>query len=58
MNGRLEFEGMARVINVLPTPQLSRWRLAVLWILVFVGVVTSLYLLAELGLWIKARVFP
>jgi hypothetical protein len=51
-------EGMARVISVLPTPQFSRSRLAVLWILVFVGAVTSLYLLVELGLWINARVFP
>jgi hypothetical protein len=51
-------EGMARVIDVLPTPRLSRWRLVLFWMLVIVGAVTSLYLLAELGLWTMARVFP
>jgi hypothetical protein len=50
-------EGMARVINVLPTPQLPRWRLAVFWMFAFVGVVTSVYLIAELAFWLKARVF-
>ena len=51
-------EGMARVINMLPTPQLPRWRLAVWWVLAFVGVITSLYFVAELIFWIQARVFP
>jgi hypothetical protein len=51
-------EGMARVLNVLPTPQLPRWRLAILWALAFVGVITTVYLLAELAFWIQARVFP
>jgi hypothetical protein len=51
-------EGMARVLNVLPTPQLPKWRLAVLWVLVFVGVITSLYLVVELIFWLQARFFP
>jgi hypothetical protein len=49
---------MARVINMLPTPQLPRWRLVLFWMLAIVGAVTLLYLLAELGLWTMARVFP
>jgi hypothetical protein len=51
-------EGMARVLNVLPTPQLPRWRLVIVWVLMFIGVVALIYLLVELGLWIKARGFP
>jgi hypothetical protein len=51
-------EGMARVINMLPTPQLPRWRLVLFWMLAIVGAVTLLYLLAELGLWTMARVLP
>jgi hypothetical protein len=50
-------EGMARVLNVLPTPQLPRWRLAVWWVLAFVGAVTSLYLIVELIIWLQARFF-
>jgi hypothetical protein len=51
-------EGMARVLSVLPTPQRPRWQLAILWVLVFIGVVTSVYLVAELAFWITPRVFP
>jgi len=51
-------EGMARVINVLPTPQPSKWRLMIFWLLVFVGLVTSLYLIGELVFWLQARFFP
>jgi hypothetical protein len=50
-------EGMARVLNVLPTPQLPKWRLAVWWVLAFIGVVTSLYLIVELIIWLQARFF-
>jgi hypothetical protein len=50
-------DGMARVLNVLPTPQLPRWRLAISWFLMFIGVVTLVYLLVELALWIKAQGF-
>lgn len=49
-------EGMARQLNVLPTPQQPRWRLAILWFLVFIGVVTLVYLGVELALWIKAHI--
>ena len=45
-------EGMARVLNVLPTPQLPRWRRAIWWVLAFVGAVTLLYLVAELIFWL------
>ncbi len=37
-------DGEARVLNVLPTPQLPRWLLRMLWFLIVVGVVTVLYL--------------
>ncbi len=37
-------DGEARVLNVLPTPQLPRWLLRLLRFLVVVGVVTVLYL--------------
>lgn len=37
-------DGEARVLNVLPTPQLPRWLLRLLWFLIVVGVVTVLYL--------------
>jgi hypothetical protein len=51
-------EGMARELNVLPTPQLSRWRLAIAWSLMFIGVVTLVYLSVKLALWITAHGFP
>jgi hypothetical protein len=50
-------EGMARVLNVLPTPQLPRWRLRIFQFLMFIGVVTLVYLVVELALWIKAQGF-
>ncbi len=37
-------DGEARVLNVLPTPQLPRWLLRLLRFLIVVGVVTVLYL--------------
>jgi hypothetical protein len=48
-------EGKARVLNVLPTPQLSKWRQVIFWLLVFIGAVTSLYLVVELAFWINTR---
>lgn len=36
-------QGPARVLNVLPTPQLPRWALRVLWILICLGAATALY---------------
>lgn len=45
-------DGPIRVLNVLPTVQVSRGTQAVLWTLVGTGVVAVLYLLALLGRWI------
>jgi hypothetical protein len=50
-------EGMARQLNVLPTLQQPRWRLAIFQFLMFIGVVTLVYLIVELALWIKAQGF-
>jgi hypothetical protein len=46
-------EGMARMLTVLPTPQLPRWRLVIVWVLMFIGVVALIYLLTELAFWIR-----
>jgi hypothetical protein len=42
-------EGMARQINVLPTPQLPRWLLVVLWALLVIGVIAIIYAGLEAG---------
>lgn len=47
-------EGVARVLNVLPTHQFPRWVIVVLWALIAVGVATLLYGLLELYLWANA----
>ena len=47
-------EGMARELNVLPTAQLRPWQLRVLWALVIVGAVTSIYLLITLARWLTS----
>lgn len=44
-------EGFAKIINALPTPQLPKWIGNIIWSLVFVGVVTILYLIVEAILW-------
>lgn len=36
-------EGMAKVINVIPSPQWPQWRINLLWGLVFIGASTVLY---------------
>lgn len=36
-------DGQARVLDVLPTPQLPKWTQRLLWILIFIGIVTILY---------------
>jgi hypothetical protein len=41
-------EGFAKILNVLPTPQFPRWLSRTIWVLVFVGVVSLLYLAVEL----------
>jgi hypothetical protein len=48
-------EGLAQFINVLPTPQLSRWLQRTLWVLLFVGTVTTIYLLVQFILWLVSR---
>ncbi len=41
-------EGLARIIDVMPTPLPSKWFVRGLWVLVFVGATALLYL-AVLG---------
>ena len=41
-------EGFAKVLNVLPTPQLPRWVYRALWVLIFIGAATVLYFIVEL----------
>ena len=43
-------EGLAQYLNVLPTPQLSRWQVRGIWLLMLVGGITILYLLMKLVL--------
>lgn len=40
-------EGYARILTVLPTPQLSKWLIAAIWSLIFIGVVSLAYLAVE-----------
>jgi hypothetical protein len=49
-------EGMARVLNVLPTPQRPKWLRTIFQVLAFIGAVTVVYFAAELAFWIKAQV--
>jgi hypothetical protein len=45
-------EGFARVLNVLPTPQLPKWALNILRVILFAGVVSLLYLAVEFLRWL------
>jgi len=45
-------EGFAKALNVLPTPQLHKWLIVLIWSLVFVGVVSVLYLIVDLIKWL------
>lgn len=47
-------EGYAKILNVLPTPQLPKWLIAAIWSLIFVGVVSLLYLAIGLVRWLIA----
>jgi hypothetical protein len=49
-------EGMARVLNVLPTPQRSRWVRTIFQVLAFIGAITVVYFAVELAFWITAQV--
>lgn len=45
-------EGFAKALYVLPTPQLPKWIVMLIWSLVFVGVVSIFYFIIELVKWI------
>jgi hypothetical protein len=47
-------EGFAKVLNVLPTPQLSKWLVAIMWSLIFIGVVSLVYLVMGFIEWLIA----
>jgi hypothetical protein len=49
-------EGMARVLDVIPTEQLPRWKIRTLGFLVLVGVVGTVYFLFEGLVWIVNRI--
>ena len=40
--------GYAKILNVLPTPQRSKWASAILWTLIFIGTVSVIYAVIEL----------
>lgn len=42
-------EGMARVLHVLPIPQLSPWRLWLLRALVVIGAIATIFVVVQLG---------
>lgn len=41
-------EGLAKILNVIPAPQLPKWLICLLWILIFVGIIAILYVFIEL----------
>lgn len=45
-------EGYAKALNVLPTPQLAKWLVLLIWSLVFVGTVSIIYLIVGLIKWL------
>lgn len=49
-------EGVARVLNVLPTRQLRTWQLWLLWALMIVGAITVLFFLVHLAQWAAAKI--
>jgi hypothetical protein len=48
-------EGFAKVLTILLTPQLPKWKICVLWTLIIMGGITSLYLIAKFSLWLWVR---
>lgn len=48
-------EGLAKVLNVLPTPQLPAWAQRTFIGLFFLGLIAGIYLLAEVGLWLTGK---
>jgi hypothetical protein len=49
-------EGIARQLNLLPTPQRPRWVRTIFQVLAFIGTVAVVYFAVELAFWIKAQV--
>jgi hypothetical protein len=45
-------EGFAKGLNVLLTPAYPRWLLNIFWLLIFIGVTTTIYLLIKFIIWI------
>jgi hypothetical protein len=45
-------EGLVKVISVLPTEQLPKWQLNALRVLVYLGLVTAIYILYLVGRWV------
>ena len=41
-------EAFAKILTVLPTPQLSKWKIRGIWTLIFIGVASLIYLITEL----------
>jgi hypothetical protein len=41
-------EGFAKILTVLPTPQLSKWKSRAIWTLIFIGAASLIYLIVEL----------
>ena len=48
-------EGFAKPLNVLPTPQFSKWLTIVFWSLAVIGLGTLLYMLVEIYFWAGAK---
>ncbi len=47
--------GFAKVLHVLPTPQLSKSVIRILWGLIVLGSITLIYLLIKTGIWFYRR---
>lgn len=47
-------EGLARILTVIPSPQPQPWVIRSLWVLVAIGVMTTLYLCVQFLRWILA----
>jgi hypothetical protein len=45
-------EGFAKIIHVLPSPQLSKVKLTTIWSLVAIGALAVMYLVVEFVLWV------
>lgn len=48
-------EGLAKVLNVLPTPQLPPWARRIVIGILYFGLASLIYFLAEVGLWLSGK---